>query len=357
MALASVAAASLAAVPGAEARWVIKGHAWGHGVGMSQYGAYGFSRHGRGYRWILGHYYRDTNVRETDGRTIRVLLTSGVGSMRFTRARVACGRTLKSGNEYTFQRQGSDVLLRRNGNTLKNCGASGSARGGATVNVFGQGIYRGRMIAKSAGGGLLLINEVGVENYVRGVVPNEVPASWPGAALRAQAVAARSYGLATRRSGSFDHYDDTRSQVYGGRGSETTATNRAVADTRHEVVKHNGRIATTYFFSTSGGETENKEFGFVGSSPSPYLKAVNDPYDGASPVHSWRVRLSDSQMEARLAGLFSGNLRKIDVLRRGRSPRIVRVRIVGSNGSTKITGPALQSRLGTRSTWMRFTER
>jgi stage II sporulation protein D len=170
-------------------------------------------------------------------------------------------------------------------------------------------------------------------------------------------VAARSYGLATLRSGPFDHYDDTRSQVYGGKGSETRATNRAVAATRHEVVKHNGRIATTYFFSTSGGRTENAEFGFVGSSPSPYLKSVNDPYDKLSPQHRWRVRLSNSQMEARLSGLFAGNLRRLDVTKRGRSPRIVRVRVVGSNGSTKITGPALQARLGTRSTWMRFDKR
>jgi stage II sporulation protein D len=323
---------------------------------MSQYGAYGFARHGRGYRWILDHYYRRTKVRKADGRPIRVLLASGVGAVRFTRAGLACGRNLKRDNTYRFLRQGSDVLLRRKGNTLKNCGRNASTRGGI-VKAFGHGVYRGRLIAKARGGGLALVNQVGMEAYVSGVVPNEVPASWPRAAVRAQAVAARSYALATRKGGFFDHYDDTRSQVYGGRGSETRATNRAVARTHHEVVKHSGRVAVTYFFSTSGGQTENVEFAFVGSSPSPYLKSVDDPYDRASPVHRWRVRLSDSRMESRLAGLFSGNLRKINVLKRGRSPRIVRARIVGSNGSSKITGPALQSRLGTRSTWMRFVER
>jgi stage II sporulation protein D len=357
-AVASVAAALLAgaAAEHAGARWVIKGRAEGHGVGMSQYGAYGFARKGRGHRRILGHYYADTRVGKTDGRPIDVLLTSA-GAVRFTRATVACGRTLKSKNTYLFERQGSNIRLRRANTTLKNCGERASAQGKRTVKALGHGVYRGRLMMKLTGAGTRVINRVALEDYVRVVVANEVPSSWPAAVLRAQAVAARSYALATRRRGSFDHYDDARSQVYGGRRSETRPTNRAVATTRHEVVKHNGRIATTYFFSASGGETENVEFGFVGGPPAPYLKSVKDPYDGLSPAHRWTMRLSNSQMEARLSGLFSGNLRKIDATKRGISPRIVRVRVIGSSGGTKITGPALRARLGTRSTWMRFDKR
>jgi stage II sporulation protein D len=170
-------------------------------------------------------------------------------------------------------------------------------------------------------------------------------------------VAARSYVLATARGGSFDVYDDTRSQVYGGKDSETGRTNTATKRTRGEVVRHRGEVATTYFFSTSGGETESVQFGFPGAEPSPYLKAVKDPYDGASPYHRWRVRYSQAEMESRLSGLFSGRLRRIKVLKRGRSPRIVKARVVGSRGSSRVSGPGLQFELGLRSTWARFHKR
>ena len=138
------------------------------------------------------------------------------------------------------------------------------AKGGGGVEIDGHGVYRGDLVARADGGSLLVINSVGLEGYIKGVVANEMPSSWHKQALKAQAVVARSYGLATERSGAFDHYDDTRSQVYGGRASETKSTNRAVKRTRRKVVKHDGEVVATYYFSTSGGQTENSEFGFCG---------------------------------------------------------------------------------------------
>jgi stage II sporulation protein D len=225
------------------------------------------------------------------------------------------------------------------------------------VRIAGEGRYRGSLVAAASGSGLQVINELGLEDYVKGVVPNEVPTSWPAHALRSQAVVARSYGIATERSGAFDHYDDTRSQVYGGVGSETKATNKAVAATRGEVVKYRGRTAVTYYFSTSGGRTENSEFGFSGGERIPYLKSVKDPYDDESPVHSWTATFSDEEMESKLGGLFSGKLQRIEILETGRSPRIVRARVVGSSGSQAVTGDTLRSRLGLRSTWAKFAHR
>jgi stage II sporulation protein D len=356
-AIASALLALWAAAPDADARWVVKGRGFGHGVGMSQYGAFGLARQGRGYRFIIEHYFTRTRVRKSKGRLVNVLLDSGVGSVPFTRAEVACGRILRRKNVYEFLRSGSDVLLRRDGHTLDNCGPRASAQGRRTVNALGYGVYRGRLIARLTDGTMMVLNQPILEDYLKGVIANEMSPSWPRGALRAQAVAARSYAIATDRSGPFDHYDDSRSQVYGGRRSETKRTNHAVNRTRHQVGVHDGKVITAFFFSSSGGMTESIQFGFAGGgSPEPYLKAVEDPFDKVSPFYRWTVRLSDSQMEARLAGLFSGNLRRIDVIKRGRSPRIVRARVVGSNGSTKITGPALQSRLGTRSTWMKFRE-
>ncbi len=357
---ASLAALAALAWPafGDAAKWVIKGRGWGHGVGMSQYGAYGYAKHGRGYRQIIGHYYKRTSIGNAGRHTIKVLLMSGPSSVGFRKARRACGKRLHRDQSYRFKRSGSRVVLRGgDGGRLASCGRTGTAKGRGTIRVRGKGLYRGKLKATAAGGGLRVVNAVALDSYVRGVVPNEVPSSWPQAALRAQAVAARSYALATSGGGAFDVYDDTRSQVYGGKDSETGRTNQATKRTRGEVVRHRGEVATTYFFSTSGGETESVQFGFPGAEPAPYLKSVKDPYDGASPYHRWTVRYSQSQMESRLSGLFSGRLRRIKVLKRGRSPRIVQARVVGSRGSSRVSGPGLQFELGLRSTWARFHKR
>ena len=356
-ALASCAAALALGAVTAQARWVIHGRAFGHGAGMSQYGAYGYAQHGRGYRWILEHYYQGAVVGTVaDGRTIRVLLDDGVDPIRFSGADRACGRDLRPARDYRFQRRTDSVLLKNDaGHRLANCGTAGTASGGASVALEPGGRYRGKIEGRiGQGAGLALINEVGVDGYVQGVVPNEMPASWAAAALRAQAVAARSYALATSVGGSFDVYDDTRSQVYGGLDSEVAATNAAARDTAGEVVRFDGRIATTYFFSTSGGRTESVQFAFPGAEPQPYLKSVRDRYDAISPFHTWTVRYSQGAMESRLGGLFAGNLRRIRILETGDSPRIVRARVVGSGDSSVVSGGTLAARLSLRSTWARF---
>jgi stage II sporulation protein D len=340
------------------ATWVIRGHGYGHGVGMSQYGAYGLSLHGRGYREILAHYYRHTRIADVGGKRIRVLLGSGSSSVGFSKATRACGKALRRHRRYRFKRSGSGVsLLRAGGRKLASCGRAGTAVGNGLIRVGGRGVYRGKLKAKASGGGLLVINVVGLDDYAAGVVPNEMPSSWSQGALRAQAVAARSYALANSSGGSFDVYDDTRSQVYGGKDSETASTNAACRRTKGEILRYRKHVATTYFFSTSGGETESVQFGFPGASPAPYLKGVDDPYDSISPYHSWTVRYSASEMRSRLSGLFSGRLRRIEVVKRGKSPRIVVARVVGSSDSSRISGLGLQSRLDLRSNWARFRKR
>ncbi|MGH2951961.1 MAG: SpoIID/LytB domain-containing protein [Solirubrobacterales bacterium] len=353
--LAGALAASLLAAPvAADAAWTVKGRGFGHGVGLSQYGAYGFAQQGRSYKQILDHYYRKTRVGKAANERVRILLGSGQGSVGFSGARSACGERIDPGRDYVLTYAAGRVELNRGGERLAACGGEGAAKGRGGVDIEGFGRYRGSLVAHADGGDLLVINSLGLEDYVKGVVPNEVPSSWPKHALRAQAVVARSYGLATERSGAFDHYADTRSQVYGGRGSETRATNKAVKATRRQVVKHGGRPAITYYFSTSGGQTENSEFGFSGGNPLPYLKSVKDPFDDISPVHKWTMKFSDDEMEQELDGLFGGELRAIEVIKRGRSPRIVRARVVGSNKSTEVTGDTLRARLGLRSTWAKF---
>jgi stage II sporulation protein D len=184
-----------------------------------------------------------------------------------------------------------------------------------------------------------------------------MPSSWPIEALKAQAVAARSYALAGAVDGNgFDLYDDTRSQVYEGIAGETPATNRAVRTTRKQVVMYGGEVATTYYSASSGGQTENVEFGFPGSEPVPYLKSVHDPFDTASPLHAWRREFTQGQMESRLASHVKGNLQDIRITKTGLSPRIVSASVVGSGGTIKVSGATLQSALGLYSTWMSFNK-
>ena len=338
--------------------WTAKGAGFGHGGGMSQWGAYGYAKQGRSYGQILTHYYKGTAVGNSGGTTIRVLLLAGTGRVTFDGATGACGVNLDPARTYRAERSGSAVILKRSsGSRITSCGSKLRAAGNGRLHVSGKGTYRGALeVRPASGSGVNAVNAVGLEGYVRGVVPNEVPSSWPTAAVRAQAVAARTYVLATRRGGASDVYDDTRSQVYRGRGSETGPTNAATTDTAGKVVRYSGKIATTFFFSSSGGRTESIQYAMPGASSQPYLKSVADPYDGSAPLHRWTRTFSDSTMQSALGSLVPGRLRRIEVTQTGVSPRIVKARLVGSSGNASVSGPTIRSRLGLPSTWVRFTK-
>ena len=352
------AAATLVVAGHAEAAdWKVKGRGFGHGVGMSQYGALGFAKSGYSYQDILHHYYTGVEIARTTTKSVRVLIGSDMPSFEITRADAACGESLDPRQSYSFRLESGAVSLRRaNGSELTGCGQQGIATGSGPLVLKGVGVYRGDLRARNVGGSLYAINQVGIEEYLQGVVPNESFPSWPQAALRAQAVAARSYALATRVNGDgYDLYDDNRSQVYGGVSSEEASTNEAVGETASEVITSGGVVVPGYFFSSSGGQTENSEYGFTPTgTPRAYLKGVPDPFDDVSPSHRWRFRLSQGEMEAKLAGLFSGKLKRVAVRKRGVSPRIVKARVVGSAGSSVVSGATLQYRLGLRSTWAKF---
>ena len=128
----AAAAATLAVPVGSSAKWVVPGKGYGHGVGMSQYGAYGFAKKGRSYERILRHYYKGVGIGQASTRSVRVLLTTGLGSLLFTDARRACGKTLNSGRNYSFGIAGGGVELNRaNGSRIKKCGNEGAASGGS----------------------------------------------------------------------------------------------------------------------------------------------------------------------------------------------------------------------------------
>ncbi|MGB1583772.1 MAG: SpoIID/LytB domain-containing protein [Solirubrobacterales bacterium] len=347
--------------------FTLKGGGFGHGIGMGQYGAHGLARRGESYKSILKHYYSGTSVSKADTRTIRVILKLGSSSVKFRGASIATGGVaLNRARTYTARRVGSRIRLQRGSRVIRSYdGRMTVAAGSAATRVYGKAIgglsngrYRGEIdFRRSELGGLATVNELSLDDYVQGVVPGEIPSSWHREALRAQAVAARSYALTTKAGGSlFDQWPDTRSQVYRGVNVETSATNAAVRATAGEVVKYKGRVATTYFYSTSGGETESIE-NVWDSKPVPYLKAVKDPQDKLSPYHRWTVRMTRRRLQSKLGGFVRGQLKDIRVTKRGTSPRIVRARVVGTRGSRNISGTELRTRLGLRSTWVTFRKR
>jgi stage II sporulation protein D len=348
----------------ARIRWVVSGGGFGHGVGLSQYGAYGFAQNGRGYGEILAHYYRGTELGEAPSRPVRVLLQASDPYARFRGASRAGSRRLDPEVMYRVERAGAGVAFFRGSRRVARFSSPVrvSRTGeplrlmGAAINGISSGLYRGALeLRPGVDGGVTAINVIEVDPYVRGVVAGEMPSDWDLEALKAQSVVARSYALATIKPGGvFDLYPDTRSQVYRGVSGETSRSNAAVSATAGEVVEYGGRIAVTYYFSTSGGHTENVENSFLGASPQPYLKGVRDPHDRISPRHRWRFNFSTSSLDARLGA--PGSLRKVRVIRRGVSPRIVRARVYGSGGTRDLTGPQIRSRLGLYDTWAYFTK-
>jgi stage II sporulation protein D len=329
---------------------------------MSQFGAYGYARHGFGYRDILTHYYSGTRIERKAPSLVRVLLQANRSKITFTGATSAGDRHLKEDSVYRATRSGPNVVLRSaTGRRLQAFADVIPVSGGETVRLLGKagngvtnGYYRGEIDVRAAAAtGLNAINTLGIENYVQGVVPAESPPIWPLQALAAQAVAARTYALATSVNGKgFEQYPDTRSQVYRGFNGETASTNNAVAATRGEVVTYNGGVVVTFFFSTSGGFTENVENVFTDSDPRPWLKGVEDPYDDASPYHRWGpYTLSSRSLRAKLGSYLKGSFRGIEVVKRGVSPRVVRAQVKGSRGTVTVSGAQLRGRLGLRDTW------
>jgi len=347
-------------------RFTIRGAGFGHGVGMSQYGAMGYAKQGAGYRDILAHYYTGTSLGTVETtRTVRVLLQSTSGAALVTSAERAGSRTLDPAKTYRVVRRTFDQVDLQNATGKRigtyaaplqiDGGADGIVLKGRALNGRTSGAYRGILELRPGAFGVNAINAVPLDAYVQGVVPVESPASWPLEALKAQAVAARTYAITSTKGGNgFEHYPDTRSQVYGGIGVEQPTTNQAVAETARQVVTYRGRPVTTYFFSTSGGRTENNENSF-GGPPQPWLRSVEDPYDSVSPRHRWRVRMTMASAAAKLSGLVKGRFRGVKVIRRGASPRVVAADVVGSRGTTRVTGSTLRARFGLYDTWGYYT--
>jgi SpoIID/LytB domain protein len=218
-------------------------------------------------------------------------------------------------------------------------------RGGTTLVEARGRRYRGVIEATASGGPLRLVNQLDVEEYLRGMGEVRDP-RWPLASLRAQAVVARTYALRAMEAVG-ELCEDQRCQVYLGQQAEYAAMDRAVASTQGQVVVFRGRLASTVYSANGGGVSASTEEGFGTSGDGyPYLRAA--PYATEDPL-PWTVRVIYGDVGARLG--YGGDITAVEVTRRGPSGRAVEVTLTGSVGAVTVEGRRFDAALGLRSTF------
>lgn len=217
--------------------------------------------------------------------------------------------------------------------------------------------YRGTLSVVNGPSGLVLVNEVDLESYLSSVVGAEMPPTWPREALRAQAVAARTYLLASQPQNGSADYDicaTERCQVYRGLASEAASTRQAVLDTVGEVLTYDGRLIHALYSSNAGGVTEAAEYVF--GTGAPYLRSVPSPGDAAAGVYRWTETFDATEVQAALKADGLGTLTSVTVPVRSPSGRAVALRLEGTRGSAEVPAMQVRSSLGLRSTlfWTTF---
>ena len=330
--------------------FLVSGRGWGHGVGMSQYGALGYAQDGWTFDQILGHYYTGAELGPSPVARVRVLVAEAKAGVTVRspvpfRVRDVFGKTysLPAGAVPL----GPKLRVAVNGTPTELAGPLLFLPGTAPLELDRS--YRGQISVSVTGQKLDAVNILGLEQYLQGVVAQEMPSAWPDEALKAQAVAARSYALAHRLSGkAYDLYADVRSQVYGGIAGEQARTTTAVQATKGQVLLWEGKPIDALFHSTSGGATLDAAEVF--GTPVPYLVSVDDPHSDLSPVNRWGpVPVAETTLRK---GLKLAAPVKSLQLARGPSGRVSSVQVTTSAGTVKITGATLRLAGGLRSTWV-----
>lgn len=362
----------------------ILGHGYGNGIGLSQWGAYGAAAQGNlSAAQILDFYYPNTHtVRLSPTSPVRVELDASSDAAAWAGVAQAAGLSVTSGGTTTtlpatiHQHAVQAWRLRRSGSVLglqyrtdtgwhdrstPAVGSAASFRDTAaelsvtTIDTAARS-YRGSLTVTVSGGKTYAVNAVGIDDYLLGVVPSEMPASWPQAALQAQAVAARSYAtyqIRHPRSSLWDVYANTWDQVYGGASAETTATDQAVQATSGQVrYDSGGGVIFAAYGSADGGYTVA---GTVAGQPVDYLPAQPDKWDNAIPnnASSWSATIS----RAALASAFPqvGSPTSITVNSRDGhgewGGRILSLTVGGTNGSVDVSGSSFAYDLGLKQSW------
>jgi len=355
---------------------VVEGHGFGHGHGMSQYGAEGAALAGKTYTDILDFYYPGTTWSKVRGQ-VRVLIgengtsplavspTPGLtltdlgdgatyplpdsnGATRWRISVAPDGASVVaylSGRWHRYRPGGKDELVGD---------GQFSADGPLTLwTPSGPREYRGALRAATPTPGATYrdtVNVLSMDDYVKGVVPSEMPASWDPQAVEAQAVAARTYATWSRNQYPRRYYqicDTSACQVYGGVAAEDPRSNAAVDATRRQILTYDGKPAFTQFSSSDGGWTS------AGSEP--YLPAQADPYDGwtGNTMHDWTATVDADRLESAYPSI--GRLRRLLVTERDGNGdwegRVETMVLDGTRSSVTISGDSFRWEFGLRSDW------
>jgi stage II sporulation protein D len=356
----------------------ITGHGFGHGHGLSQYGAQGAAKKGLTGQQIVHFYYPHTKSGHVGG-SVKVLITADTDSRTTVVNRTGLAvHDLGRGGKTTLLpakgvagratqwrlspgRNGATQVAYRNAGwhtwrTLAGDGEFRSAKPITLVVGSARVTYRGSLQSRTPPPQTstlrrVTVNKVPLDAYVQGVVPREMPALWEQAALRAQAVAARTYAAFEAGSSTNPRWnlcDTSQCQVYGGESAEFPTSNEAVAKTKGQVRMFHRKPAFTQFSSSNGG--------WESAGGKPYLPAQKDPYEKLSgnPNHTWTAKVSARTIEKAWPQL--GNLQSITIDRRDGhgqwGGRVLVISLHGSQGDVQqVSGDTFRSALGLRSTW------
>jgi SpoIID/LytB domain protein len=363
------------------------GSGYGHGLGLSQWGAYGMALDGSAYGPILTHFYSHTHVKKAADPPARLRIGLTQARKKIRVKSIAGPTTLRIGNRNTGPLvgeipAGDEWTIRVHLKKYRVLDAAGDRVGGkdwggpandlfATYEPDGARVHvpeggatynRGYLEFNlyQCGGAscvMRLILPVEPQGYLYGL--SEVPSSWPQAALRAQAVAARTYAFAKadatqhRKPCNCALYDSSLDQVYTGWNKESGVDGDlwvgAVDDTDDKVVVYQGDVITAFYASSSGGYTENNE-NVWGGTPITWLRGVCDPgdYTGANPNRVWEETFTAAQLKSSLQPYTGpiGVVKSFANYHRGVSGRIETVTVKGGQGSAVVTGTELRAALG-----------
>jgi stage II sporulation protein D len=313
---------------------------------MSQWGAEGYARHGWSYRQILAHYYPHTHIGIAPARDVRVLLWQGQDSVRVGSA---APFVIVDGIGHKLHYPAMSVVVdRRFVLHHKRWQPPFTFEPGAQPLVANGLGYRGNIVVEAKPDGLMVVNALPLDRYLWGVVPWEAPTGWHEVTYEAQAIAARSYTLATLHpTEDFDLYADTRSQMYGGIRAEREETSLAVGATAGQVLVWHDTIIPAYYFSTSGGRTSSIHDAWPKAKQVPYLVSVDDPYDYLSPHHVWPTKILSAADVG--AALGVRGVRDIRVVNNS-SGRASAVRVLTSVGWKRFGAAAVRRRFHLGST-------
>ena len=296
---------------------------------------------------------KETAFKTSSHENIRVLIMSGVTEIRVSSTSLCEVRNFEEKvtlirAQTVFPRISEDGI-RLTGNNLHLDRIIILATGDGMLSLNGKP-YRGKLIIqRNAEGKMDVINVVGLEAYLYGVVPKEMSREWSLEALKAQAVVSRTYTIYQRERNGNRDYDlcaTITSQVYGGKEAESERTNRAVDETRGMVLFYNGQLILPYFHANSGGITEDAQY--VWAVKLPYLKGVRDDYSMNVPNYLWKLSLPLDEIRKALneKGFNIGQIERLMPVKVSPSGRVEKIKLSHSGGETIISGNEFRLKIG-----------